>query len=199
MSPLALNRIKNDSLGVNTYISVKNPRDPNSTFRVLLIMWDEMAEICIQHLKPNDHIYVSGQLKSYTKQNEDGEHGIYYKVIVKELNYVAQHGDGSTSAVQKKTEMEGDVGEAGMDRHRDKLILWQVFLHNPYEWWDNRKSKKNPNQPDFKHKDTGEALWIEPNDPPWLKRQLELLDSRMEELGESERPRSRVSTWEYDE
>lgn len=160
-------------------------------------MWDEMAEICIQHLKWNDLIYVSGHLASYTKKTEDGELGIYYQVIVKELNYVAQHGKTSASPELKKAEIQG--GEAAMDRHRNKLHLWQVFLHNPYEWWDNRKNKKNPKQPDFKHKDTGESLWIEPNDPPWLKRQLELLDSRLEELGEPERYRSRVSTWVYDE
>ncbi|EOX94584.1 Primosome PriB/single-strand DNA-binding, putative isoform 3 [Theobroma cacao] len=40
--------------------------------------------------------------------------------------------------------------------------------------------KRSPKYPDFKHKDTGEALWIEGrNNPHWVKSQLEILDSRM--------------------
>lgn len=40
--------------------------------------------------------------------------------------------------------------------------------------------QRNPKYPDFKHKDTGEALWIEGrNNPPWVKAQLAILDTRM--------------------
>lgn len=41
-------------------------------YRVLLKMWNEMAEITVQHLKPNDLIYVSGYLGWYTKLEEYG-------------------------------------------------------------------------------------------------------------------------------
>lgn len=41
-------------------------------YRVLLKMWHEMAEISVQHLKPNDLIYVSGHLGWYTKVDEYG-------------------------------------------------------------------------------------------------------------------------------
>lgn len=41
--------------------------------------------------------------------------------------------------------------------------------------------QKSPNYPDFKHKDTGEALWVEGRyNPNWVKSQLAILDSRME-------------------
>lgn len=43
-------------------------------------MWDEMAEMSLQHLKPNDFIYVSGPLGCYTKAHEDGDLRTYYKV-----------------------------------------------------------------------------------------------------------------------
>lgn len=43
-------------------------------------MWDEMAEMSLQHLKPNDFIYVSGPLGCYTKAYEDGNLRTYYKV-----------------------------------------------------------------------------------------------------------------------
>ena len=41
------------------------------------------------------------------------------------------------------------------------------------------KLQKNPKYPDFKHKDTGEALWVEGRyNPPWVKSQLAILDTR---------------------
>ncbi|KAI9080375.1 hypothetical protein K1719_037769 [Acacia pycnantha] len=41
--------------------------------------------------------------------------------------------------------------------------------------------QRNPKYPDFKHKDTGEALWVEGRtNPPWVKSQLEIMDARME-------------------
>ncbi|CAA3003999.1 Hypothetical predicted protein, partial [Olea europaea subsp. europaea] len=59
--------------------------------------------------------------------------------------------------------------------------IWKAFFANPLEWWHNRKNKRSPNYPDFKHKDTGEALWVESRyNPPWVKSQLAILDSRME-------------------
>ncbi|XP_076931352.1 protein OSB1, mitochondrial-like [Bidens hawaiensis] len=59
--------------------------------------------------------------------------------------------------------------------------LWQEFFANPVDWWDNRKNKRSPYYPDFKHKDTGEALWVEGRmNPSWIKSELSKLESRME-------------------
>lgn len=90
------------------------------------------------------------------------------------------------------------LGGGDLDKYKDRLHLWQVFFSNPYEWWDNREGKKNPRQPDFKHKDTGEALWLSRNDPPWIEKQLQLLDERMPKQRHGEQ-RSCVSEWQYDE
>lgn len=43
-------------------------------------MWEEMAELSVKHLKPNDFIYVSGRLGSYTKVDQNGNLSIRYKV-----------------------------------------------------------------------------------------------------------------------
>ena len=93
-----------------------------------------------------------------------------------------------------------DVGGTALERYKNRLHLWQVYFASPHEWWDNRKCKVNPKQPDFKHKDTGEALWLSPKDPPWVKKQLRLLDTKMAEEGICEKigAQSRVSKWEYD-
>lgn len=81
--------------------------------------------------------------------------------------------------------------------YENQLHLWQVFFANPHEWWDNRKRKSNSHSPDFKHKDTGEALWLRQDDPPWVKRQLQKLDSKV--AGQIIAPCSRLTTWVYDE
>ncbi|KAK8646566.1 hypothetical protein V6N13_120349 [Hibiscus sabdariffa] len=124
---------------------------------------------------------------------------VHYKVTVKELNFVAQLGQLWTTRKCEELKSKQDVGEAAMARYNSQLYLWQVFFTDPFEWWDNRKSKKNRRQPDFKHKDTGEALWLSPKDPPWIKKQLELLDSNLA-LGVCNRvSRRRISEWVYDE
>ena len=73
----------------------------------------------------------------------------------------------------------GTTGYACKDKCRERLHLWQVFFSSPHEWWDNRNQKPNPNHPDFKHKSTGEVLWLRATDPPWIGKQLELLDTKM--------------------
>ena len=30
---------------------------------------------------------------------------------------------------------------------------WERFFQDPNAWWDNRNTKQNPKQPDFRHKD----------------------------------------------
>ncbi|KAI5061374.1 hypothetical protein GOP47_0023879 [Adiantum capillus-veneris] len=53
-------------------------------------------------------------------------------------------------------------------------LLWREFFADPSQWWDKRKRKANPNAPDFKHKKTQKALWIDgPNNPGWVKFMLE--------------------------
>ncbi|KAH1119988.1 hypothetical protein GYH30_048369 [Glycine max] len=73
-----------------------------------------------------------------------------------------------------------------------------LFSSNPNEWWDQRKRKRNPKQPDFKHKDTGEAQWLREYDPPWVKKQLQLFDSKIAG-GSAGHHCSRVINWVYDE
>lgn len=54
---------------------------------------------------------------------------------------------------------------------------WADFFQDPTRYWDNRHGKKNPNSPDFKHKDTGKGLWIAGKYPlkPAVAHQLRTL------------------------
>ncbi|KAH1065651.1 hypothetical protein J1N35_030638 [Gossypium stocksii] len=199
--PLKVMNTRSDKFGVQTRLNVKNPYDSDCRFKIRLQMWNEMGKICMEHVKPEDFIYVSGVLGSFSDATLDKQLILYYKQVnVLELSFVTHHGERSTTHKYKELESEQDVGEAGMGRCDSQLYLWQVFFTNPFEWWDNRKRKKNPRQPDFRHKDTGEALWLKPNDPPWITRQLQLLDSKLAEgLGDPVSRRHGISEWVYDE
>jgi hypothetical protein len=69
------------------------------------------------------------------------------------------------------------------NKYIDRLCLWQVFFVNPSEWWDNQESKPYVKCPDFKHKDNNEKIWLHPDDPPWVRKQLELHDLEIAEKG----------------
>lgn len=58
-----------------------------------------------------------------------------------------------------------------------KEALWRSLAEEPDTWWDNRSRKSqpgsNPRMPDFKHKESGEALWIDSRDTPaWVLETL---------------------------
>ena len=51
---------------------------------------------------------------------------------------------------------------------------WRHLVDNPEEWWDNRAIRKNPRAPDFKHKVTRQALWINNwQTPEWVRARFE--------------------------
>lgn len=47
---------------------------------ILLAVGGDMAQLCQKHLKPNDFIYVTGQLHSYSKVDKNGKLCLRYKV-----------------------------------------------------------------------------------------------------------------------
>ncbi|KAL3531907.1 hypothetical protein ACH5RR_005428 [Cinchona calisaya] len=48
---------------------------------------------------------------------------------------------------------------------------WKSLVENPNEWWDNRAGKKNAKAPDFRHKETGDVLWLD-RSPDWVLSKL---------------------------
>jgi len=174
-----------------------------------LTFWNELAETAAQHLKKNDRVYVSGFLALQTTAGENDQPKTY-KVIAKTLNFVERTSPEFSqqvvvnknnpslalyeqSVIHKDTPLQYQKSpvkssSSGKNTQEDAATiesLWQAFFASPLEWWDNRNNKRNPRAPDFKHKDTGEALWIGSRyNPLWVKSQLDVLDSRMKDLGE---------------
>jgi len=48
-----------------------------------------------------------------------------------------------------------EFGDGSTDMH------WRHLIEHPEDWWDNRGTRHNPKAPDFKHRTTRKALWID--------------------------------------
>ncbi|XVE48453.1 hypothetical protein DITRI_Ditri01bG0003600 [Diplodiscus trichospermus] len=59
--------------------------------------------------------------------------------------------------------------------------LWKDLVENPNMWWDNRLDKINgkvkEKYPDFRHKESGKALWLA-DSPAWVESKLPSLKSK---------------------
>ncbi|KAG5230965.1 protein OSB [Salix suchowensis] len=208
-------RTKGCGFGCYTLLHARDPHVSNRRFRILVEMWGEMAKMCIQHVKPNDNIYVSGHLESYFRLDRTGNPNSSYKIIASELCFIAQHNQRSDCQSLEEPESETCLkfkepesgacqkymepysgAETGVEKDRSHLCSWKAFFSNPHEWWDRRKFKKNSKFPDFKHKISGDALWLKSNDAPWIKTKLQLLDWKTGEHFEAERHKNYLYLWQ---
>ncbi|EXB26567.1 hypothetical protein L484_012560 [Morus notabilis] len=174
--PVEIKHLASGKVLAWTRLAVK--KSSTDTSWISLTFWDELAQVAFQHVQKGQQIYVSGRLISDTVENDEGKQQTYYKVVVQQLNFIEKSFSSATMYDHGRK-----LGNNGASSDETVEQLWQAFFANPVDWWDNRKTKRNPKYPDFKHKDTGEALWIEGRyNPPWVKAQLAILDTRMESL-----------------
>ncbi|KAL5792826.1 hypothetical protein ACOSP7_001420 [Xanthoceras sorbifolium] len=179
-TPIEIKHLPSGKVLAWTRLAVR--KSATDTSWINLTFWDELAHAAYNHVEKGHQIYVSGRLVSDVVENDDGKQQTYYKVVVQQLNFVEKSSPSVASYDRESNFMTAGkkVGNNAGNNMGSTEELWQAFFANPVEWWDNRKNKKNPKYPDFKHKDTGEALWVEGrNNPPWVKSQLAILDSRM--------------------
>uniref|UniRef100_A0A2P2JYH9 Uncharacterized protein MANES_05G084100 n=1 Tax=Rhizophora mucronata TaxID=61149 RepID=A0A2P2JYH9_RHIMU len=182
-APVEIRHLPSGKVLAWTRLGVK--KSATDTFWISLTFWDELAQVAFQHLEKGHQIYVSGRLISDTIESDNGKAQTYYKVVVQQLNFVERSFPSTASYDRDSNTMTTGrkLGNNAANNTASIQELWQAFFANPLEWWDNRKNKKTPKYPDFKHKDTGEALWVEGRyNPPWVKSQLAILDERMGSL-----------------
>ncbi|XP_006651616.2 protein OSB2, chloroplastic-like [Oryza brachyantha] len=178
-------------------------KSATETTWVTLAFWDDLAVVASEHVKKGDRIFVSGRLVSDTVDEGPEKRQVYYKVVVQQLNFIESFQQvqlyepeaGQDTLGGKHGNYVGSTSDSTDGKSRDHVNssrsteqLWQAFFANPLDWWDNRTNKKNPRYPDFKHKHTGEALWVDGrNNPNWVISQLAILDSRMGSRQDGER------------
>lgn len=185
--PVQIKQLSSGKVLAWTRLAVK--KSASETTWVNLSFWDELAHIAFQYVVKGQQVHVAGRLVSDTVEGDAEKQQVYYKVVVQKLNLIERstpsvssyNAEANTSSFGGKSQNYAGSSAGSPEE------LWQAFFANPIEWWDNRRDKRNPKYPDFKHKDTGEALWIEGRfNPPWVKSQLAILDSRMASMQANE-------------
>ncbi|GFQ03891.1 protein osb2 chloroplastic [Phtheirospermum japonicum] len=85
--------------------------------------------------------------------------------------------DWTSRPVLKQTYDEADNGKSVVESVKPKkngdsgLDLWRDLVKSPHQWWDYRDHKSNglvkEKYPDFKHKETGDGIWVD-SAPDWV-------------------------------
>lgn len=75
------------------------------------------------------------------------------------------------SATPSATSVQPATGRMSPER---EVELWAELQSNQASFWDNRFNKRNPKAPDYKHKQTGEALWLSSRGAPEWTAHLRL-------------------------
>ncbi|KAJ1417542.1 Primosome PriB/single-strand DNA-binding [Sesbania bispinosa] len=181
-SPVEIKQFSSGKVGACTRLSIK--KNATQMTWIHVTFWDDLAHVAYRHLQKGHQIHVSGRLVPDSVETDKGKHVTYFKVVAQQLNFIERSFPVSSNDQESDFMMNGRRKTGDTANITGSVVeLWQAFFANPGEWWDNRKNKKNPRAPDFKHKDTGEALWIDGrSNPPWVKSQLEILDMRMGSL-----------------
>eukprot|EP00897_Mesotaenium_endlicherianum_P006029 jgi/Mesen1/5454/ME000273S04693 len=182
-----------DSGVVKTYVTIDVKRGPTkSDLFELVIEKEQLAEAAGNDLEDGHIIYVKGGLvpKYLIKKLMDDEQTVEAReapvVLVEDLKRVAAAGQPQSSQNQWESRSAPPAAQRaapqaesssyptptrlnqqpiGADA-RSKEELWEDLYHNPQDFWDNRLDKRNPRAPDFKHKKTGEALWLSDRELP---------------------------------
>ena len=76
---------------------------------------------------------------------------------------------------QRRQPTQQFAGGAAANNTED---MWRTLFENPQDFFDNRTSKVNEKQPDFKSAKTGAALWLSSrNTPDWVFDELAVRES----------------------
>lgn len=161
-----------------------------------LDFWEDEARLVADNLRKGQQIQVQGRLTQNTWRDKmTGDKREKIRVVVSKIALVAggaaprqggggygsmdsYNGGGQTSFQSGggRSSYGGGGGRASV-ASKDVEGRWAALFCSPNDFWDNRATKRNPKAPDFKHKETGEALWVESRGTPaWVASSLKELD-----------------------
>ena len=150
-----------------------------------VVAWDEEAVRLSEHVRKGNSVCVQGRLATDTwVDKQTGQNRSKTKVVLSQFSFVARgesmmsnnvNGVGYEPMRQQQQQQRPPPPPppSGDGFQSPKDALWRSVFDAPDRWWDNRENKRNPRAPDFKHKDTGEGLWLTGRDtPPWVMERL---------------------------
>ncbi|KAI3925409.1 hypothetical protein MKW98_015757 [Papaver atlanticum] len=154
-------------------------RDSAPHLRIPIIFKGFLADIAAEHLKEKDVIHVAGHLSGDSLPpklvKEYGHFGI--QVMAHSISFIKEPFQGNQTYT---TYTQGEQ-TSGQPVNTLKDTLWRDLFDNPSQWADYRKDKLNrlvkPKHPDFKHKDSGQPLWIN-SAPNWAISELQITSGK---------------------
>ncbi|KAA8535703.1 hypothetical protein F0562_030706 [Nyssa sinensis] len=145
-------------------------------FWIPIIFEGDLAHIAACHLKEKDCVYIAGQLSADPPPFTISQGQANVQVMVRSINFVQGSSQLKKSFAPCKQEKLVKNHPASVTKEGG---YWMDLLKNPKQWWDHRENKLNrlvnPKHPDFKHKDSGDALWLD-RAPKWVLSELEGLE-----------------------
>lgn len=92
------------------------------------------------------------------------------RAVAKEEGFGA---DKYQTAKKSFLERRSDRASGSLEVDEDE-DLWLEYFADPTQWWDNRGKKRNPRAPDFKHRVSKKALWIDGwYTPGWARERFQ--------------------------
>ncbi|KAI3865499.1 hypothetical protein MKW92_009388 [Papaver armeniacum] len=181
--------------GKSTVIAILS-RDSAPHLRIPIIFKGCLADMAAKHLKEKDVIYVAGHLSGDSLPpkfvKEYGHFGI--QVTAHSISFIKEPFQGN----QTYTTYTQGGQTSGQSVNALKDTLWRDLFDNPGQWDDYRKDKLNglvkPKHPDFKHRDSGQPLWIN-SAPKWAISELQITSGKGEESSLSSAQQPVGSSW----
>ncbi|ONK69617.1 uncharacterized protein A4U43_C05F24850 [Asparagus officinalis] len=165
-----------------------------------VIFRGDLAHIAACHLKENDLVYVTGQLsgEALPREVEDNSEKTvessqsHIQVVANSLSFVQKTSPGKENdTLYDQDNIASDISE----ETPSNLHLWRDLFDHPEEWWDNRSSKSNRARAAFKHKKSGQQLWINDSTPEWVLSKLDMLGQTPSSGTNNERNNNAKSLW----
>lgn len=78
-----------------------------------IVTWSNLAEICNQHLKKGQHVFIEGRLQTRRWEDKDGKKHITTEVVASEMLILGNH--RGISADQSEDKSESDVLDNRID------------------------------------------------------------------------------------
>ncbi|XP_076910472.1 protein OSB2, chloroplastic-like [Bidens hawaiensis] len=176
-----------------------------TSFWIPVIFEGDLAHIAMCHLKEKDYVHVAGHLSVDVPPFKLSEVQANVQVMANTINFVQNSQSKKISTPDElPTKMSlkepdfislqqgskpspvynsKETRHLHSDRKADKQSSygsWRDLLINSKLWVDNREKKSKglvkPNYPDFKHKDTGVARWLNKATPVEVLQGLNQLE-----------------------
>lgn len=161
-------------------------------FWIPIIFQGDLAQCAACHLKENDLIYITGQLSGDVPTFTIKDAQTKIQVFAHSLSFVQKGLEKEGQRVSGKHKAASD-SSAELGENSSVLHLWNGLLANPHEWWDNRSSQSYPKSAAFKHKESGQLLWINESTPEWVLSKLDGLSFR--NSGNLGKPEGSIKLW----